>query len=120
MIAWVMVMGKYRCVDCPQMVLSTDMEDRIFSTDSEDEPWCCPWCGNNVIVEMNDDSNDSEMYKETAQICIELYSHIEHEFGSRRGDVLDSAQKLYEEHGPFELDWSMYPFEGDSPEWYNE
>jgi hypothetical protein len=56
-------------------------------------------------------------YQRIAQECLNAYGDIYAEFGGSRQTLIDSAEVLYREHGPFELDFPNYAM--DTPDWYD-
>lgn len=68
---------------------------------------------------MSDGESTMEIYRNAAQACVDLHAHIWHEYGEPREDALETAESLYKRHGPFELDWSRWPYEGDPLGWYD-
>jgi len=56
-------------------------------------------------------------YQHIAQSCLTAYGDIYAEFGAANRELIDAAEALYKEHGPFKLNFPNYAI--NTPDWYD-
>ena len=63
---------------------------------------------------------ENDVYKRAVDQLLDFHATVKGEWGAHIQEPLDTAQELYEEHGPFELDpEGEHGFQRyELPEWY--
>lgn len=69
---------------------------------------------------MTTDGDGTPDYARAANLLVRLAADVEAEFGAQSdtADAVDQARRLYETHGPFEIDFG-WPHPDGGPEWYD-
>lgn len=70
----------------------------------------------NSSIATDHDPDEIDLYRRAAQMLLQ-YDAACHGNGRSKPTAVWLAQLLYEEHGPFELDW--YTWAREPEEWYN-